>query len=365
MTLKTNIQFSDALRSLPQSIHKNEMKPATFFTIIIPVAHSLEDLRRCLNSLEDLNYSKEHFLVVLVDSRVVQGVELFLKENLPGYKIKITPFYLPDKSKVKADWYIEARINEARNYAMQMVPGHYYVFTADDCTFEPDWLNKFGASLSKDTGAVGGPDLLPEEMGLFPKAIDCILNSYLGSAGMHRGQGRGSSNYYPRKENILIPSGVIDHVGKFSEEFVIAGEMEIAKRIRNANFNVVYLPDNPVWHWRKTSFLNFCRTAAYTAFEKVLIMRKNHAFFKSTHFFVLLAAIAGILVSLLSLVNKHFLILSVTTAFVYFIALFSTAISSAFSSRSLRVGFMVLLFIPVYHASLVVGITRGALAKIQ
>lgn len=341
------------------------MEYTPLFTIIIPIVHSIEDLKRCLASLEGLIYQRDRFHVVLVDCKVVHGVERFLNENLPKCQYKVTALYLPVKPADRLSWFIEARINEARNYAMRMVPGRYYVFTEDDCTFEPDWLQKFENSLSEEVGALGGPDILPEGMGLFPKALDCVLNSYLGTAGMRRGNGRRARNYYPRKENMAIPAGVIARVGKFSEEISVGGEMDIAKRIRDANLKVVYLSDNPVWHWRTTSFLNFIRLTAYTAFEKVKLMRKHHSFFKSTHFLVLVATIVGTLIGLFSLVSSYARVLSGTLAISYLSALLYTAVFSAIRTRCMIVGLEVYLLIPIHHLSIVFGIIRGATTRMK
>jgi GT2 family glycosyltransferase len=333
------------------------------FIIIIPIAHSIEDLRRCLTSLETLDYRRDRFHVVLVDCGVVDGVKEFLSENLSGYGLRVSALFLPVNPSEEMNWFIEKRINEARNYAMRVVSGLCYVFTEDDCTFEPDWLQKFENSLSKEVGIMGGPDILPQEMGLFPHALDCLLNSYLGTAGMRRAYGHRAKSYYPRKENMAIPAAIIANVGKFSEEIPVGGEMDIAKRIRDADFKVVYLPNNPVWHWRKTSLLNFIRLAAYTAFQKVKLLRMYNSFFMSAHFIVLVAILAVTLIGLSSLASSHARFLTEVFAGMYLSALFFTAVSSTMHTRSVIVCLTVFLLLPLYHLSLISGIVSGMVAK--
>lgn len=188
------------------------MEPIPLFAVIVPIAHSIEDLRRCLESFNALDYDRDKFQVVLVDCKVVEGVEKFLNKTLAEYGFRVTTLYLPDKP---STWFIEARVNEARNYAMKMVRGRYYVFTVDDCTFEPDWLSKFEVSLSDGAGALGGPDILPQGMDSFSRAVDCVLNSFLGTGTRRKGEGRRTHSYYPRKENMAIPADVIDRAGSF------------------------------------------------------------------------------------------------------------------------------------------------------
>ncbi|HJX30748.1 MAG TPA: glycosyltransferase [Thermodesulfobacteriota bacterium] len=333
------------------------------FVIIVPIVHSMEDLRRCLTSLETLDYKRDRFHVVLVDCGVVNGVKEFLSENLSGYSLRVTTLFLPVNPSKEMNWFIEKRINEARNYAMHMVSGLCYIFTEDDCTFEPDWLQKFENSLSKEVKIMGGPDILPPEMGLFPQALDCLLNSYLGTAGMRRVYGHRAKSYYPRKENMAIPAAIFNHVGKFSEETPIGGEMDIAKRARDAGFKVVYLPKNPVWHWRKTSLLNFIRLAAYTAFQKVKLLRMHSSFFMSAHFIVLAAVFAVTLIGLFSLESSHARFLTEVFTGMYLSALFFTAVSSIMHARSVMVGLSLLLLFPLYHLSLISGIVGGIVAK--
>jgi GT2 family glycosyltransferase len=342
---------------------QEKMESTPLFIIIVPIAHSIEDLRRCLTSFDTLDYPRNRFHVVLVDCGVVDGVKEFLSENLSGYGLRVSALFLPVNPSEGMNWFIEKRINEARNHAMHMASGLCYVFTEDDCTFEPDWLQKFENSLSKEVGIIGGPDILPREMGLFPQALDCVLNSYLGTAGMRRGEGHRAKSYYPRKENMAIPAAIIARVGKFSEEIPVGGEMDIAKRIRDAGFKVLYLPNNPVWHWRKTSLLNFIRLSAYTAFQKVKLLRVHNSFFMSTHFIVLVATLAVALIGLSSLASSHARFLTEVLAGVYLSALLFTAVSSLMHTRSVVVGLAVFLLLPLHHLSLISGIMSGMVAK--
>ncbi len=302
---------------------------------------------------------------MLVDCHVIKGLKQFLTESLPKYGFRASVLCLPDRPTIEPDWLIESRLNEARNCAMQTVPGRCYVFTEDDCTFEPDWLHKIEAALTNnEVGAIGGPDILPDGMTWFPRALDCVLNSFLGTGGMRQGNGRGASQYYPRKENMAIPAWVLNLVGKFPEEKPIGGEMEMASRIRAAGLQIKFLPDNPVWHRRVTSLRNLIRLTARMASEKVQQMRERRAFIPSLHFLVLLATMVGTFFGLLSLANSWARAFLVVLAVGYLVALLACAVSSAVRTRSPSVGLGVLLLMPVHHVSLIFGTTRGAVTRI-
>lgn len=333
------------------------------FTIIIPVVHSCEDLERCLTSLQHLDYSQEDFHVVLINCHVFQGLEAFLEMKLPTYTFQSTVLSLPKNAPSPLDWLIDVRVNEARNLAIRTIPGQYYVFTEDDCTYAPDWLHKFETALDREVGAIGGPDILPQGLGWFPRSLDCLLNSFLGTAGTRRGDGASSNQYYPRKENMVIPANVLERVGNFLETMPVGGEMEMAKRIRNAGFQIKFLPDNPVWHRRVTTFWKFVRLTAFLASEKVKLMRQQKNFRQSLHFLIFLTIIVMFFLIILAGVNTYARIILGGILLVYVLTVLLTALISGIQTRSIPVGLGVLLLIPFHHSGLIWGILSGAMTR--
>lgn len=334
------------------------------YSIIIAVTHKLKDLKDCLDSLENLDYQKDLFHVALVDCHVVKGLQDFFSKQTQHYVYPITTLTLPEQPDKHKTWLHESRLNEARNFAMQKVPGRYFVFTEDDCMFEPDWLTKFDRVLSDDLGAAGGPDILPEGMGWLPRALDCILNSFLGTAGAKRGDKGKNEWYYPRKENTVIPAKVIKRIGKFPENMIFGAEMEMAKRIRDAGLQIKYIPDNPVWHRRVTTFRNLIRRNIYHAAEKVRLLRRQRSFSRSPHFIVFLAAATGLSLGLFSMVNNYARSLFLAMTGLYLAAVLFIAASSFIRTRSVSVGLGILLLLPSHHLSIMTGVVKGAASKV-
>lgn len=343
---------------------KNTLDNVPFFTIIIAVTHSLEDLDLCLSSLERLDYPQESYQVVLVDCHVLPGLKEFFEEKLQKYSFRVSPLTLPSQpSKDWPHWLHEARLNEARNYAMKRFPGRHYVFTEDDCMFYPNWLQKFEAALNHEVGALGGPDFLPEGMGWFPMALECILSSFFGTAGAKRGKVPKQEWYYFRKENTAIPAEVFDRVGRFPEKMVFGAEMEMSKRIRDAGLRIEYLPDNPVLHRRVATFGNLLRRNFYISAEKVRLLRQQDAFIKSPHFFVLAAGIAGAFIGLLSLISSLAQSALWVLIGMYIVILAFVGISSIVRKKSVPVGLGVLLLLPFHHLSILCGVIKGVVTK--
>lgn len=141
----------------------------------------------------------------------------------------------------------------------------------------------------------------------------------------------------------------------FTEDAIFGAEIEMAKRIRDAGLRVKFLPNNPVWHRRVTTFRNFVRRNVYIASGKVQLMRQQHSFTHSFHFLVLFATIVAAMLGLLSLVSRVARILFVSLDGVYLLALVFTAIAFAVRSRSLAVGFGVVLLWPIHQLSIAFG----------
>jgi GT2 family glycosyltransferase len=336
------------------------------FTIVVPVTHSLAELGECLESLAQLEYPKDRFQVALVDCHSVQGVREFCREQLPRFDLRVTLFVLPETVPyTHPHWLAEARTNEARNYAMHRAPARCYVFTEDDCTFEPEWLSKIDAALGDNVGAVGGPDLLPQGLGSFAGALDWVLNSRLGSGAMRRGDGNRAREYYPRKQNMAVPGEVFARLGVFPEDKPVTGEMEIAVRARQAGLRVVYLADNPVWHRRVAGLTTFFRLSAYMATGNVRLLRRNGTFRRSTYFLVFAAGLAAVLLGVLSLFSTAVLTAVLVLAAIYFLAIVASAFLAMLRRRSLAVGLGVLILMPAHHLSLVLGTLRGAMTPVS
>jgi hypothetical protein len=333
------------------------------YTVIIPVTHNLVDLKDCLDSLERLDYPRELFHAVLIDCQVVEGLREFFRIRLAGYGFHLTTLTLPQTASKHKSWLHEARVNEARNAAIDQVPASFFIFTEDDCIFEPDWLRKFDSEVTADMGALGGPDLLPDGMQWLPRALDVILQLFIGTAGAKRGGGLRQDWYYPRKENVLIPAEVIARIGKFPESLISGAEMEMARRIRQAGLSIKYLPNNPVWHRRNTTFTNFVRRNAYHSAEKVRLLRREGAFSRSPHFLVFVAVIAGLLILAGALIASAIRPLLLIPVAAYILLVLLISIYSLISTRSLSVGLGTALLLPSHHLSITFGILKGALSN--
>lgn len=334
------------------------------FTIIVPVAHSTVDLDLCLASLKKLDYPADRFRVALADCGLVPGLSRHLGNLPPSDPLELHTFALPPaEGKPVGPYMSEYRVNEARNRAIERFPAEVFVFTEDDCIVPAGWLRKIERSLKDRTGMLGGPDVLPENMSRFTHVVDAILNSFLGTAGMRGGGKVPPEQYYPHKENMAVPSRVLKEVGKFQEENFFGGEMEMADRIRRAGYTVDYMEDNPVIHRRVTTLKHFLLLTAYRASEKIRLMGKDNPFLKTLRRFVPGIATLLLLLAALSLFvpPARTVLTGLCMAYVGLLAI--PAVAWAIRKRSPAVGLGVLVVMPLYHGSILLGILSGILRE--
>jgi GT2 family glycosyltransferase len=335
------------------------------FTVVIPYTHSFDDIERCLASLERIDYPKDRFQIVLVDCRVLSDPDDLITQKISDYSLQIQTLRLPEKAGKVKSWMVEARINEARNFAIKKIPSQFYVFTSDDCTFGTDWLRNFEEAMDENTGILGGPDILPEGLGWYPEAVDYILNSYLGNAGMRRGDRLRQGEYYPRKENMAVPKWVFERIGYFNEDLMFGAEMDFTTRIRDAGYQVMFLADNPVWHRRVTSLPNHIQVKAHMTSEKVLIARQKGRFAHSLYFIVLVAILFGTVITISALINPLARMAFVVLLLLYLTALLTVVLSATIRSHSLRVGLGVLWLMPLHHLIIAYGSVKGFFSKLS
>ena len=334
------------------------------FTIVLSVEHSEKDLGLCLDSLANLDYRKDEYRIAAVECGAVPEIGRFLKDNGPFGVLDIQVFSLPPKTleskKVPAHL---ARVNEGRNKAIESLPAEYYVFTETDCTFPSDWLRKIDAHLDDRPGILGGPDVLPDKMDTITNVIDVILNSPVGTGGIRPGEKGTSKQYFPHKENMVIPAAVLQSVGKFPENNIFGAEMEMTNRILEAGYTVKYMDDNPVYHRRITSLRNFLGITSYRASEKIALLGKRISLLRVLRYLV--PGVAAFLL-ILAILAPFF---SWSRLFLGLLALFYggiitwVSLRGALQKKSVLVGLGVFFILPLFHWNIATGVLSGILKK--
>jgi hypothetical protein len=154
------------------------------------------------------------------------------------------------------------------NQACSAAKGNTLAFADDDCIFFPDWLTNLEHALNhgNTVGVIGGEDCLVGDTSSFGLALDHVLNSFLGTGGVRKGQGSRVGKYYPKLWNMAIPRDVATSVALgnekgylhiFNESLDVHEDVDLANRIERTGKQVLFAPEVRIGHYRDTTFTSF------------------------------------------------------------------------------------------------------------
>ena len=179
------------------------------FSILIPVLNEARYLRQCLEGLEAQSLERERFEIIVVDNGSTDGT-LDLLEAWPDVRVLHEP---------QRDPYI------ARNRAMEVASGRYFVFTDADCVAERDWLARIDESFE------GGADIIVGRL-LYPQDSTFWLDRYADYYDVKTQwlfDAPVNECLYGHAGNMAIRKEVIDAIGPFLPMPVV-GDTEILQR---------------------------------------------------------------------------------------------------------------------------------------
>ena len=150
------------------------------FSIIVPVFHGGNCLHDLLKSLHELDFPSNKFELIVSGVMGDEKSRKIVETEMSAAKFDI--HYIGCVNFKKA-----VQLNSACTEAKD----RFLFFVDDDCILVPDCLKKLEEVIQRETdiGVVGGRDELEVSDSAFELALDCILNSFLGTGGMRKKKG--------------------------------------------------------------------------------------------------------------------------------------------------------------------------------
>jgi len=163
-------------------------------SVIIPVCNDYENLRICLNALENQSLNKDRFEVVVVDNK---------SSNVPQWIMAYYGVRFFRENSVRSSY-------AARNLGIKQALGDIIAFTDADCVPDANWLLKAEEMMEEEkTDLLAGAIIFQEEKGNgFFKKLDSKMHlQQKANAGM------GSAN----TANLFVRKELFDRFGLFPE----------------------------------------------------------------------------------------------------------------------------------------------------
>lgn len=244
------------------------------YSLISPTFKRPDEVTEFIESIAQLDYSREAFEVILGDGTPGDELRPVIKEvsKRVGLPVKVVyREFLP--------------VSDARNEAAAVAQGDVLIFLDSDCLLPKDYLKQVDRGLSRDGwDAWGGPDAAPEDFSRIQKAISFSMTSMLTTGGI-RGGTRSTATYYPRGFNMGMKASVFKQVNGYNTEFKCGEDVELSIRIREAGFKVGLIPEAVVWHKRRATLIQFYKQVRRFGSARIALASAHSGQMKPTHAF--------------------------------------------------------------------------------
>ena len=320
------------------------------FTIIIPVWHAGDFLRSALRSIQQLDFPRDRFEVIVAgaqdDHSSQQIVQTCAAEST--FELKFIGCSEPHRA-------------EMLNVACRAARGKTLAFADDDCVFRERWLKDLQEVFIRDPelGIVGGQDELESNGSAFALALNYVLQSFVGTGGLRRGSSLRAGTYYPKLWNMALRREVafqvafsIDggHVQVFDESLEVHEDVELGQRIALAGKRITLVPEVRVGHKRDTTFWCFARGN----FEKARTSR-SLGIHRLAHLVLATFALGVLILFFMSFFSTLLKGVLFTVLGVYGLLLLVVSIGGCLHTKRLRVSVMIPAILVSLHVARGIG----------
>jgi glycosyltransferase involved in cell wall biosynthesis len=237
------------------------MKDLPRFSIIIPVKNEAQVLGRCLESLKNLNYPKEHIEIILADGSSTDRT----KDIAVRFGAKV----IANEKQV---------VVSGRNVGFKEAGGDIVVFTDADCVFDSAWLkNSIKYFNDEKIGGVGGVSLIPQDSSNLEKAIDLLF--YFADILQTTSHRQKISAAKEVKDipgcNAFYRRDALAKVMPVDENLLTAEDVWMNFCLRNLGYKLILAPDAVLLHYRRSSLRRFIRQIYRFAVGRLQVGKKN------------------------------------------------------------------------------------------
>lgn len=234
-----------------------------FISIVVVTLNRKDHLKKCLDSIFNLDYPLSRFEVIVVDGNSTDGTKKMITSDFPKAKIIVdTRKGLP----------------YARNTGWKYAKGIFVTYTDDDCIVNESWLKSLvNGFTSMRIGAVGGPvvylhpELIPEGFSQTPVGI-----SHLGEI---------ERLLKPHENLITANMAIRSEVFKkteFLESLVYSDseDYEFCWSLMEAGYKIKYMPKAKVLHDidpKRVNMKYLLRRAFYSGISHYIVSRKRNS----------------------------------------------------------------------------------------
>lgn len=316
-------------------------------SIIISVYNEEKTLHQCLDSLLVLEYP--NYEIIMVNDASKDNTLMILRE------------YRKKSNKIKVVTYsVNKGVPGARNEGMKAAKGEIFVFTDADATFPKGWpLKLIEPFISHPkVGATGGRDIAPPHQPLIQRCIDYTLTSFIGTGGL-RGAKVRLAKYSVTGCNFAVKREVVEKVGMHNEKIRWRGEeKEWCQRIREAGYQIQFVPESYILHYRRISLKSFWTQTYKSGKARFDILKTAPGSFQLIHIVPSLFLLYLAITSIFSFSSSYFYSLFTTAISIYLLVLAIQSTLGTLRTKNLISFFIIPITTIIMHFAYGLGFIR-------
>lgn len=219
-------------------------------SIVIPNKDHMEDLRRCITSIEKKSTWKNYEIVVVENNSVEQSIRDYYKELESDPKVKIVTY---------EGGFNYSRIN---NVGVKETKGEYLLFLNNDTeVISPDWMEQLLMyAQRKDVGAVGAK-LYYADNTIQHAGVVIGLGAHRSAGHTHYKMPREHLGYMGRLcyaqdvtavtgACLMVKKSIYEEVDGLDESFTISlNDVDLCLKIREKGYLNIFTPFAELYHY--------------------------------------------------------------------------------------------------------------------
>ena len=202
------------------------MTPAPSVSIVVPVRNGAATIARCIESLRALDYPEAQRQIVVVDNASTDDTARILASFSSSVRIEREPRRGP---------------GAARNRGLACAEGDVVAFTDADCVVDAQWLRRLVVPLSDPGVGIAGGAITSREPANDVQRFGARIHD-------HRDAIEGCQPPYAITINWASRRDVLREAGGFDPRFLRCEDVDLAYRLQQRGYRVVYVPDAIVSH---------------------------------------------------------------------------------------------------------------------
>ena len=222
-----------------------EMEEEPMISVLIPNKDHVEDLEKCIRSIEKSTY--KNYEIIVIENNSVQKETFEYYKKIQSSNIKIVT------------WDSEFNYSAINNYGALVAKGEYLLLLNNDVeAIQMNWIEEMAANCQrKNVGVVGAklyfPDNTVQHAGTIVGIGGVAGNLFVGlprafSGYMHKANLQQNLSAVTAA-CLMVKKSVFDEVKGFDEKLKVAfNDVDFCLKVREKGYLVVYNPEVELYH---------------------------------------------------------------------------------------------------------------------